>query len=419
MNKRKSAPEDALTINDSITRTAEENIISILLLDSEKIDEVLSIVSEEDFYYVPTRTIFKAIKDFHESNEGVDVLSVWDKLDKEGKLDLIGNELTLNHYADHGRDAEGLIDVIQDAKILKENANKRRIQELGKMILNSDRKPKELLSEIDNALSNLFPEVDHDIHFGLIYRKEELLEALKNPPVFKQSTIFEGFKFMAGDVLLLKGKTGHGKTTIAMNVTDDLLMGCGTSEPLSVLYFTYEIKDFEIIRGLAKIIGMTPEKLIDSRGKYLDVFYGIDRLVDIEARVRVATREMGKPLDLVVIDYDTYLKPVGRFENEERRVNAISKALKRVAVKYDTTVMLLSQVNGNGTAKWGTVKEEDASVVINLEMDEDQEEAMLKGQPEWSVTARVVKSRNGAFGKQTLTFNRETRALKSQKRIEL
>lgn len=388
-------------------------------MNSEDLDDVLAIVDEDDFYYMPTRIVFNAMKELHDKNETVDILSVWNKLSEGRKTELVG-ELALNHFAD---ESETVYDVVEEAKILKRKADQRRISELGKMIKERaySNDPSELLSEIDNRISELTPKIDNHTHFGLIHRREKLLEALKNPPVFKQSTVFKGFKFKAGDVILLKGNTGHGKTTVAMNVTADLLMGCGISDsPLSVLYFTYEQRDDEIIRGLAKIIGMTPEKLIDSRGKYLDVAYGIDKIVDIEGRIRSAKREIGKPLDLVVIDYDTYLKPVGKFENEERRVNAISKALKHIAVKYDTTILLLSQVNDNGKAKWGAVKEEDASVVINLEMDEEQEKALLENLPEWSVTARVVKSRNGAFDKETLVFDKKTRALRvSEKRFEL
>ena len=420
INERKSALSDA-SINDdeSITRKAERNVIGGLLLSPEKTDDILALLNEDDFNYLPTKTIFQAIKKIRDKNGGIDILSVWTKLQEEGKLELIGGELVLNHLADEVAD-DPSADIIEDAKTLRKKADQRRIRELGQMIMESasKREPNELLAEIDNAITALTPSIDRDIKVDLKSQKEEIMKEISDPDNFKQSTIFKGFRFKAGDVILLKGKTGHGKTAVALNITADLLMGAATSsEPLSVYYFTFEQQRKEIISWIAQIMGISPETLIDTRGDKLNVLYGISKITDIEAYVRKWTRLKG-PLDLVVIDYDTYLEPVGRFDNEERRVNAISKALKRMAVKYDTSVLLLSQVSDDGKAKWGRVKEEDASVVINIETDDKQEKLLLDKEQNWSITLKVQKSRNGEFEGKTLTFDRKTRAVTPEERLE-
>lgn len=430
-NMKRSASKGASTANESITRIAEEAVISKLLLEPEKFEEILSIIDVDDFYYVPTKTIFKAIKELYEENKGMDATSVFNKLTEEGKLSLIGGEKVFFRYAFEGQgdnflDLDKIGTVEENARILKRKSDQRRIRDLGKsikeMALNVD--PTELLASVDNALDELTPKIDRDIKIDLKSQKEEIMKELNEPDDFKQSSIFKGFRFKAGDIVLLKGATGHGKTTIALNVTADLLAGAKTSnEPFSVFYFTFEQRRKEIISWIARILGREAkeeiEELIDAKGDKLNVLYGVNRIVDIEAYVRKWARLRG-PLDLVVIDYDTYLEPMGRYDNEERRVNAISKSLKRMAVKYDTTVLLLSQVNKDGKSKWGMVKEEDASVVIAIGASSEQEETLNSNSSEWSINLKVVKSRNGAFGEETLTFDRKTRALKTKyKRVEL
>ena len=418
MKEKKSALSDASINNESITREAEENVIAIILTEPERVDDILASLNEDDFSYIPTKFIFQTVKELRNEDKAIDHLSVWDKLKGDGKLDLVGGEERLFHI--EKKTLNYIIDIDEDIKILKRNSNQRRLIELGERIKNIalKRDPSEVLAEIDNAITNLSPSIDRDIKVDLKSHKEEIMKEISEPDNLKQSTIFKGFRFKAGDVILLKGKTGHGKTAVALNVTADLLMGAGTSnKPLSVYYFTFEQQRKEIISWIAQIMGMSPETLIDTRGDKLNVLYGISKITDIEAYVRKWTR-LRELLDLVVIDYDTYLEPVGRFDNEERRVNAISKALKRMAVKYDTTVLLLSQVSDDGKAKWGRVKEEDASVVINIETDEEQEKLLLDKDQNWSITLHVQKSRNGEFGEKTLTFDRKTRAVTPEEKVE-
>ncbi len=394
------------------TGAIEQNVIGGILLNSEAIDEVLSILDPSDFYYTPTREVFQAIKELHDNNEIIDVFSIQDRL--EGKI----TRDTMNEWIYQFSD-DPTTNAVAEAKVLKRQADRRRLQEVGKMIIDNvnSREPNEILADVDNWLTMITPLIDKDRKIDLKSQKEDVLNELNAIDDFKQSKYFAGFKFKAGDVILLKGRTGHGKTAVALNITGEMLNGMGGLKPLSVYYFTFEQERKEIITWIANIMGMSVETLIDTRGEYLNVLYGVHKIVDIEAYVRNWTRTRGK-LDLVVIDYDTFLDPTGQYETEERRVNAISKALKNIAVRYNTSILLLSQVSDDGKAKWGRVKEEDASVVINIELTPEQEE-LLTSKEDWQITLRVQKSRNGEFGSGVLTFDRQTRKIKKTPEVEI
>ncbi len=399
--------------NESATTGAiEQLVIGGILLNPEKLDEVLSILDPSDFYYTPTKTVLQAVKELHDDNEIIDVFSVQDRL--EGKI----TWETMNEWIYQFSD-DPTSNVVAEAHLLKKMADRRRLQEFGQMIIDNvnSREPSELLADANNWLALITPSIDKDIKIDLKSQKDDILQELSSIDDFKQSKYFAGFKFKAGDVILLKGKTGHGKTAVALNITAEMLNGMGGLKPLSVYYFTFEQERKEIISWIAQIMGMSVETLIDTRGEYLNVLYGVHKIVDIEAYVRNWTRTRGK-LDLVVIDYDTFLDPAGQYETEERRVNAISKALKNIAVRYNTSILLLSQVSDDGKAKWGRVKEEDASVVINIELTPEQEE-LLTSKEDWQITLRVQKSRNGEFGSGTLTFDRQTRKIKQAPEVRL
>ena len=242
----------------------------------------------------------------------------------------------------------------------------------------------------------------------LAEERDALLKELAEEPVYKTLTWCDFFRFREGDTIVLKGETGKGKTTVALNVAYDLL-----EQGMNVIYVTYEIERKEIIRDLARLAFAFNGKVtlsilsdfIDTYGNQLTVLYG-PSLPEIRAFVQRFKEKKGK-VDLVIVDYDMWVDiPGHRFETTERKVDAISKGLKSIAVDYRTSVLILSQVNKEGEAKWGRVKEEDASLVISLQAEGEDKENEF-----WYVKLKVLKSRNGKYGEKEFAVRRLTRRI--------
>ena len=68
----------------------EEAVLAAMMLESEVISDVLDQLNEKCFYKEGNRLIFDAIGKIASRNEQVDVLTVANELDKEGKLEDAG-----------------------------------------------------------------------------------------------------------------------------------------------------------------------------------------------------------------------------------------------------------------------------------------------------------------------------------------
>jgi len=80
---------------------AEQALIGSILIEPEKVDNIVSIVSSSDFYDPKHRHIFAAIEQLHDEGLPIDIISVCDRLKAMGVLDKIGGELYVAQLADN------------------------------------------------------------------------------------------------------------------------------------------------------------------------------------------------------------------------------------------------------------------------------------------------------------------------------
>ena len=70
---------------------AEQAVLAAMLLDNEKCSEFLPGLSEDDFYAVAHKKIFKVITELaRESGASVDAIAVMSRLNRKGELDAVG-----------------------------------------------------------------------------------------------------------------------------------------------------------------------------------------------------------------------------------------------------------------------------------------------------------------------------------------
>ena len=185
---------------------------------------------------------------------------------------------------------------------------------------------------------------------------------------------------MQTDLIILAAKPKNGKTTLALNMANDML-----NQGYKILFVTYEIDEPIIYHHLLGIeyrmtMGFmknnTAQRLANSED--YTKRHG-DRLMiksDVTLEeIDVLNKTHG--FDFIFIDYDKFVQVDKslKFQSEERRISYISKKCKDIAKSSKNVVVLLSQLNRDGSTKFATSKEEDASVVVMLEKEG---EALLK-----------------------------------------
>lgn len=102
---------------------AEQALIGSILIEPERLDEIVSIVSSVDFYDTKHRYIFSVFEQLHDENLPIDIISVCDKLRDQGLLEKVGGELYVAQLADSvptSAHAEMYAHIVRDKAILRE-----------------------------------------------------------------------------------------------------------------------------------------------------------------------------------------------------------------------------------------------------------------------------------------------------------
>lgn len=162
----------------------------------------------------------------------------------------------------------------------------------------------------------------------------------------------EGFK--RSELIILGGRPGSGKTTLAMNIAFNI-----ARKRKNVLFFSLEMGAVELHERLVTSItelkpypGMSSEeaaKLFDaSRRVTEDLPLTVDdraslTVEDIYLEAKKAKEAKG--LDMIVIDHMSILKSRKSFKNRYEEISDISRQLKIIAKEMDVPVLCLCQLN--------------------------------------------------------------------------
>ena len=105
---------------------AEESLISAILIDNEVLNDVLEIITADDFYSSALATTFAAMAELYEKNQPVDLVTVVNRLQEKGELKHIGGAANLARIIDTAPVASN---AAHYARLIHEKASLRRLIE--------------------------------------------------------------------------------------------------------------------------------------------------------------------------------------------------------------------------------------------------------------------------------------------------
>jgi replicative DNA helicase len=83
-------------------------------------------------------------------------------------------------------------------------------------------------------------------------------------------------------------------------------------------------------------------------------------------------RARGKPVDLIAIDYLQLMNAPGRHDNRNQEIASISRGLKKLAMRFDIPVLVLSQLSRDPEKRGGEPTLSDLRDSGAIEQDADQ-----------------------------------------------
>jgi replicative DNA helicase len=409
---------------------AEQSVIGGLLLDPNRLDDVLEICTAEDFYNIDNRAIFAAICDMGATCKTVDVITLSEKLNDSGELERVGG---LGYLVEIANNTPSAANVKAYASILADRAMERRITESGQRIaeLGDDE-----AIPVDDKLDTLHGELAglerrdgaEVINFNVILkaRIKEIDEKFHDKKPRGLMTGFtalderyQGISQVA--MWVLAARPGQGKTAFALNVALNQ-----ARQGKEVLIFSLEMGKDELTDRLLSASGGLPSgrirtgKLLEDDWHKLSTATTILKdlkihIVDIPAidinRAKAIARKFNRynKLGLVVIDY-LQLMTNSKAKNRFEEVSSVSREIKAMAKTLGCPVMALSQLN-RGVEKQGNKRpsmsdlresgqiEQDADIITFIYRDEYyNENTPNKGMAEFITS----KFREGEVGTDVL-----------------
>lgn len=403
---------------------AETMVLSAMINHNRLIND-LDWLHTEDFYRHENQVIFNRLGMMALIGKPVDPVTLVEALDEADELT---GSLTIDYIADMAVSGRGASNAIHYAQIVQEHAKSRRLIQAGYKITELGYDKGDSQSRIDEAQSLIMgftssgENEPQDIRDVLRAAVDDIERRSKmGGQIVGLNTGFPTLDkltagFQEGQLIIIAGRPGSGKTTFAMNICENVIM-----QGKNVLVFNLEMTAINLVLKSLSSMGNIPYSDIRSGtvGSHQQALaLGGKKLIDkslkiddnasltsaqILSRARKVQQKLGKKLDLVIVDYMQLLNDKG--EGHER-ITKISRALKLTAKQLGCPVIALSQLNRsleNRTNKKPIMAdlresgaiEQDADTIIMIYRDElHNEESKEKGIAE----ALVRKNREGETG---------------------
>ena len=435
--------------------TAEQNVLSAMLIDTHAADIVAERLQPEDFYRPSHQIICRAIFRLHGRNEPVDLVTVTEELKKENRLEDVGDISYLTMLANVAPTAAN---VKYHARIVEEKSLLRQMVESGTAIaaMGYEGGEEDVQDLIDRAEKNLLrlscrkSATDFvPIQYIVSAAMDRLGSLVENSrAVTGLSTGFTDLdSITAGlhpsDFIIVAARPSMGKTALALNIAENVALR-GTREgepPRRVAFFSLEMSRDQLAQrmicteadvGDRELRPAEPEDENEKREVLDRLWAASDNLaasnIFIDDTPGLSIRELRSKarrlkaaggLDLIVIDYLQLMQvSLGRSgsENRQHEVSEISRSLKALARELEAPVLALSQLSRsveNRQVKRPMLSdlresgslEQDADIVMFLYREDYYKAA--EEEPTHLTELIVAKHRNGPTGKIDLFFRKD------------
>jgi len=350
----------------------EEAVLGAMMLEREKIHQVIDILSPEHFYNPQNRYIFMAIHELYNmANLAIDLLTVSSYLKDNDKLELAGGNAYLAQLTNKVSSAAN---IEFHSRILTQKFIQRKLIEVaGEIQFNAYDDSQDSFKLLDESEAKLY-----DIkNAGLKRNFQEIhqlinssLEQIENRMSSENNGITgvaSGFTdidringgWQPSDLVILAARPAMGKTAFALS----LVRNAAVDHQKSVMIFSLEMADVQLVNRLisaeAMVAGEKIKKSNLSKDEWERLHSETKRLgearifiddtpqlniFDLNAKCRRVHSQHG--LDMIVVDYLQLLRYELKGQgNREQEIAAISRSLKALAKELNIPVIALAQLS--------------------------------------------------------------------------
>ena len=246
-----------------------------------------------------------------------------------------------------------------------------------------------------------------------------------------------------GELVILAGRPGMGKTSLALNIAHHIAGGGSAGQEGAVVaMFSMEMSGKQLAERMISTIAQISQTKVRSgdftKADFEPLESAIGQLKDPKLVVvdhptptpsyirRLARRikaSHGNHLNLIVIDYLQLMTSDQKADNRNAELSNITRHLKAIAQELEVPVLCLSQLNrqsATGQPKLQDLRdsgaiEQDADMVMFIYADEEGADSEGISAP---AKLQIAKNRNGPIFTIDLIFNKEITQFHEQSQDE-
>jgi len=430
---------------------AEQAVLAGILLDNSAINRVVEVLEPDDFYKENHRRIFSAMLELSEGNEGIDLISLSERLQKKGLLESVGGA---SYLTDMMNSVATAANVHHHAKIVHEKAILRQLITTATDIVTQGLEDRGDAAELlDYAEKSIFGISERRTRTSftpmkeLVKRSFDVVERLSEHEITGVPTGFRDLDqmtsgFHPSDLIIVAGRPSMGKTAFALGIAQHVAISHRgvvgifslemAKEQLGVRMLCSEARvDAQKIRSghSGRLKSEHWNQLIHAAGKLSEAPIFIDdsaSLTILEMRAKARRLKAEHNLSLIIVDYLQLVQGAvgGKADNRQQEISDISRSLKALAKELSVPVIALSQLSRAVETRPEKKKrpiladlresgaiEQDADLVLFIYREEvydpckcPREGECICGKRKGTAEIIIGKQRNGPIGDVLLAF---------------
>ena len=423
---------------------AEEAVLGAILVNPETLTKVSDSLKSHCFYKPAHRDIYDAMMQLYNSGDNIDIVTVSEVLNYNGKLESAGGRAYINDLAENTITTSN---IAHYAKIIQEKAIKRALINAGSEIVSHgyDLEPSD--ESLEQAEKLIFEIGSSKNTTDLKHVKDMVLDAWDNIEYRynhkdELSGLSTGFNVLdaqlsglhKSDLIIIAARPAMGKTALALNIAQNVAI----DEKVPVCIFSLEMSSSQLVQRMlcshaevdaqrlktGNMLQKDWESLTNAMKDFEQAPIYIDdtsgcTITDIRTKCR-RLKTQQKDLGLIVIDYLQLMEGGGK-EDRLQQISAMSRGLKILAKELDVPIICLSQLSRavesrndkrpmlSDLRESGSI-EQDADIVMFIYREEyynkaeSEDEERIKAQNKGLSEIIIAKHRNGPVGTCKLLF---------------
>ncbi len=434
--------EQAFSLNGNMPpqiTDVEESVLGALILDQDALSNSIDIVKPEYFYKEEHVAIFRAISSLFAEGKPVDLLTVSERLKKNGSLDFVGGTYKLVSLTERITSAAH---IEYHVRLLSEKFIQRELIRVSTETLrDAYDETKDVLGLLDKTETKFLEINDSNFNSDIlgmdVLVRNTINEIEKSQISSEDSTgMLTGFRdldnkiggFQRGTLIILAARPAMGKTAFALTMARN--MAVDFHKPVAV--FSLEMTASELTSRLISAEASINGRRFKAKGKleewektmirektqpliqapiYID---DNPNLTIFELRAKCRRLKQKYDIQMIYIDYLQLMHGGDSVKggNREQEISYISRQLKALSKELGIPVLALSQLSRAVETRGGTKKPVLSDLRESGAIEQDADIVMFIYRPNYygedvdekAADIIIAKHRAGEVGEVRLNF---------------